>query len=80
MSLFVACWYAAIGAFRFSLVFLVIRWCSLIEPHNVLYTYNLLQNSTFKIYYEGTPPNNRNNNEDRNAPITAYKCATNSNA
>lgn len=58
----------------------VIRWCSLIEPHNVLYTYNLLQNSTFKIYYEGTPPNNCNDSEDRNAPIAAYRCAADGDA
>ena len=28
--------------------------------------------------YEGTPSNNRNNNEDWNAPLTAYQRATNS--
>ena len=28
--------------------------------------------------YEGTPSNNRNNNEDRNEPITAFQRAINS--
>ena len=32
----------------------------------------------FRRTYEGTPSNDRNNNEDRNAPIAAYQRATNS--
>ena len=34
--------------------------------------------SRFMRTYEGTPSNDRNNNEDRNAPIAAYQRATNS--
>ena len=34
------------------------------------------QNSRFMRTYEGTPSNNRNNNEDRNAPRAAYQRAT----
>ena len=30
--------------------------------------------------YEGTPSNDRNSNEDRNAPMAAYQSATNSDA
>ena len=37
-----------------------------------------LHNSRFMRTYEGTPSNDRNNNEDRNAPIAAYQSATNS--
>ena len=32
--------------------------------------------SRFMRTYEGTPSNNRNNNEDRNAPIAAYQRST----
>ena len=35
-------------------------------------------NSQFMRTYGGTPSNNRNNNEDRNALIAAYQRATNS--
>ena len=35
-------------------------------------------NGRFMRTYEGTASNNRNNNEDRNALITAYQRATNS--
>ena len=34
--------------------------------------------SRFVRTYEGTPSNDRDNNEDRNAPIAAYQRATNS--
>ena len=34
--------------------------------------------SRFMRTYEGTPSNDRNKNEDRNAPIAAYQLATNS--
>ena len=33
--------------------------------------------SRFMRTYEGTPSNDRNNNEDRNAPKAAYQHATN---
>ena len=35
-------------------------------------------NTRFKRTCEGTTSNNRNNNKDRNTPITANQCATNS--
>ena len=37
-------------------------WLPTIKQHN----------SRFMRTYEATPSNNRNNNEDRNAPIAAY--------
>ena len=43
-------------------------WIPTIKQHN----------NRFMRTNEGTPYNNRNNNEDRNAPITAYQRATNS--
>ena len=36
--------------------------------------------SQFMRTYEGTPSNDRNSNEDRNAPMAAYQSATNSDA
>ena len=36
--------------------------------------------SQFMSTYEGTPSNDRNSNEDRNAPMAAYQSATNSDA
>ena len=36
--------------------------------------------SRFMRTYEGTPSNDRNSNEDRNAPMAAYQSATNSDA
>ena len=43
-------------------------WIPTIKQHN----------NRFMRTNEGTPYSNRNNNEDRNAPITAYQRATNS--
>ena len=43
-------------------------WIPTIKQHN----------SRFMRTYEGTPSNNRNNDEDRNAPIATYQRATNS--
>ena len=43
-------------------------WIPTIKQHN----------SRFIRTYEGTPYNNQNDNEDRNAPITEYQRATNS--
>ena len=57
---------------------MVVRRCSLIVNFESRILEQIISIENVMRFYEGTPSNNWNTNENRNAPIAAYQHATNS--